>query len=221
MTFDWHYAWLTLPELLHGLRLTALATLAGMSLALSLGLVLCVLRRGRSRTMALGAAGIVEFLRSTPLLIQMYFLFYVLPGLGISLRPFAAGALALGLHYAAYCSEVYRAGIESVPAGQWEAAQALNLSRRQIWRRVILPQALPPILPALGNYFVAMFKDTPMLSAITVLEVLQRAKLLGAEHFRYLEPLTLAGLLFLLLSLAAATFIRLGERRLARRGLSR
>jgi polar amino acid transport system permease protein len=109
---------------------------------------------------------------------------------------------------------VYRAGLESVPRGQWEAALALNLGRTRTMRSIILPQALPPVVPALGNYVVAMFKDTPLLSAITVVELLQTAKLLGAESFRYVEPLTLVGALFLVLSLASAAVIRMAERRL-------
>jgi polar amino acid transport system permease protein len=124
---------------------------------------------------------------------------------------------ALGLHYSAYTSEVYRAGIDSVPRGQWEAAIALNLSPYRTFRSIILPQAIPPILPALGNYLVAMFKDTPLLAAITVNELLQSAKLIGAERFRYLEPLTMVGLLFLVASLASAHFIRILEARVAAR----
>ena len=108
--------------------------------------------------------------------------------------------IALGLHYSCYTSEVYRAGINAVPSGQWYAAKALNLSRWQAYRHVILPQAIPPVVPALGNYLIAMFKDTPLLSAITVLEMLERAKIIGNETFRYLEPLTIVGLIFLVLS---------------------
>jgi polar amino acid transport system permease protein len=130
------------------------------------------------------------------------------------MTPFVTGVLALGVHYSAYTSEVYRAGIDSVPRGQWEAAAALNLPRARTFFRVILPQALPPVVPALGNYVVAMFKDTPLLSTITVLELLFTAKNLGAETFRYLEPFTLVGLLFLIVSLAAAGGIRMLERRM-------
>lgn len=95
---------------------------------------------------------------------------------------------------------MYRAGINAVPAGQWQAAKALNLGRWQTYRHVVLPQAIPPVIPALGNYLIAMFKDTPLLSAITVLETLQRAKIIGNETFRYLEPLTIVGIIFLILS---------------------
>jgi polar amino acid transport system permease protein len=113
---------------------------------------------------------------------------------------------------------VYRAGIEAVPRGQWEAAKALNLSPGRTWLRVILPQAIPPIVPAMGNYLVAMFKDTPLLSAITVVELLQQSKMIGSATFRYTEPLTLVGLLFLALSLVAAWGVRGLEARLQRYG---
>lgn len=136
-----------------------------------------------------------SFSKYTPVSSDL-FLFYVLPDAGIRLSPFQTGVLALGLHYSAYLAEVYRAGIDSVPEGQWEAAQALSLSKVHTFRAVILPQALPPVIPALGNYLIAMFKDTPMLSAITVLELLQTAKIIGADTFRYIEPLTLVGILF-------------------------
>ena len=215
MIFDWGYALSLLPVLAPALLVTLQATLAGKAIALSLGLVLALARRSRAGLVSWPAAAFVEFVRSTPLLVQLYFLFYVLPGAGVTLSPFATGALALGLHYAAYCSEVYRAGIESVPLGQWEAAGALNFSRRDTLVRIILPQAVARVVPALGNYLVAMFKDTPLLSAITVVELLQRAKMIGSETFRYVEPLTLVGVLFLVLSLVSAAGIRTLEARLA------
>jgi polar amino acid transport system permease protein len=212
--FDWDYALQAMPVLLQGLAVTVQATVLGMSLALVLGLLLAIARMAPSRAISWPATGIVEFVRSTPLLVQIFFLFYVLPEAGIRLSPLVTGVLALGVHYAAYCAEVYRAGIESIPKGQYDAATALNLSPARTTFAIILPQAIPPVVPALGNYLVAMFKDTPLLSAITVLELLQRAKILGAESFRYVEPLTLVGLIFLVLSLIAAAGIRILERRL-------
>jgi polar amino acid transport system permease protein len=214
MIFDWRYALEIAPLLAQALVVTLQATALGMAIALSLGLALALARRSRHRLLAWPTAGFVEFVRSTPLLVQIFFLFYVLPEAGVRLSPLQAGVAALGIHYAAYCSEVYRAGLESVPKGQWEAALALNLGRWRTLRAVIVPQAIPPVVPALGNYLVAMFKDTPLLSAITVLELLQTAKLLGAERFRYVEPLTLVGVLFLVLSLASAVAIRQAEKRL-------
>jgi polar amino acid transport system permease protein len=214
IAFDWQYAWRVLPELGRGLVVTIEATVLGMLLAVSFGLVLALMRRSRLRIIAWPAAAFVEFVRSTPLLVQLYFLFYVLPDAGLRMSPLTTGVLALGLHYATYCSEVYRAGLESIPKEQWEAATALNLGPWRTMVAVILPQAIPPVIPALGNYLIAMFKDTPLLSAITVLEMLQRAKIVSAESFRYVEPLTIVGLAFLLVSLLAAIPVRRLERNL-------
>ncbi|KMP10540.1 amino acid ABC transporter permease [Candidatus Nitromaritima sp. SCGC AAA799-C22] len=211
--FDWGFAWSLMPNLLEALMVTAIATLLGMGLALILGLVWAVMRKSKNPLVFWFAATVVEFFRSTPLLVQIYFLFYVLPDAGFRLSPFQTGILALGMHYSAYLAEVYRAGIDGVPEGQWEAAKALNMSKVHTFRTIILPQALPPVIPAMGNYLVAMFKDTPMLSAITVLELLQTAKIIGADTFRYIEPLTLVGILFLTLSLISAKMIRLLEYR--------
>jgi polar amino acid transport system permease protein len=213
MMFDWAFAWEIMPDLLRALRITAAATFLGMLLASVLGLVWAMLRRSPVRAVSRTVAWVVEFIRSTPILVQIYFLFYMLPETGFSLSPMTTGIIALGLHYSSYLAEVYRAGIESVPKGQWEAARALNLTTAQTWRHVVLPQAIPPIIPAMGNYLVAMFKDTPMLSAITVLELLQTAKIIGSESFRYLEPLTLVGGFFLVLSLIAARGVRWAEHR--------
>lgn len=212
--WDWDIALSTLPELLRGLVVTLEAVFFGMLLALALGLFWTPFRRSNRRVVSLPVSVAVEFVRSTPLLVQIYFLYYViLPELGAPDWPLLTGVTALGVHYSAYTAEVYRAGIEGVPAGQWRAAKALNMTRFQTYRHVVLPQAIPPVVPALGNYLIAMFKETPILSAITVLELLNRAKIIGAEQYRYLEPLTLVGVIYLLLSLASGTLVNWLERR--------
>lgn len=216
--FDWSFALEILPTLGSALVITIQATLLGMLVAITLGLVLAMLRRSSLHIVSLPTAFVIEFIRSTPLLVQMYFLFYVLPLTGVQMSPLATGIVALGVHYATYCAEVYRAGIEAVPRGQWEAATALNMSRWRTAVGVVLPQAIPPVVPALGNYLVAMFKDTPLLSAITVVELLQQSKMIGSATFRYTEPLTLVGVLFLALSLVAAWGVRGLEARLQRYG---
>lgn len=213
MIWNQDYALAVVPEILGAFLVTLQATLAGFALALVLGLAWAVARMAPLAWLARGVFWIVEFVRSTPLLIQLYFLYYVLPEYGLTLSPLVIGILALGLHYSCYTAEVYRAGIEAMPRGQWEAARALSLSRRATWLRVVLPQAIPPTLPVLGNYLIAMFKDTPLLAAITVMEMLQTAKLIGAESFRYLEPLTMTGVVFLVVSLAASSLIRYLETR--------
>jgi len=219
--WDWGFAWQILHErLIPALGVTVLATLGGMAIALVLGLGITLMRRSRNKIISRTAGFITEFIRSTPLLIQIYFVFYalpqILPFLGDGrLSPMLTGVVALGIHYSSYTSEVYRAGIENISRGQWESATALGFGVRDTWLRIILPQAIPPIVPALGNYLVAMFKDTPMLSTITVLELLYTAKDIGSESFRYNEAFTLVGLLFLVVSLVSAAAIRFTERKLA------
>ncbi len=143
MTFDPAFAWEILPQLIRALGITVVATLLGFLLAAVFGLVFFLLRRSPWKLIALPARWFVEFVRSTPLLVQIYFLFYLPPHLGIRLSPMVTGVFALGLHYGAYLAEVYRAGVEGVPRGQWEAARALNFSAAQRWRLIILPQAIP------------------------------------------------------------------------------
>ncbi len=215
MIWSWEFALDVLPDLLGAFVVTMEATVAGFAVAAVAGLGWALLRMVPVRPLARAAFLFVDFVRSTPLLIQIYFLYFVLPEYGVALAPMTIGILAIGLHYSAYTAEVYRAGIEAVPRGQWEAARALNLPPRAIWLRIVLPQAVRPTVPVLGNYFIAMFKDTPLLAAITVMEMLQTAKLIGAESFRYLEPLTITGVIFLVVSLVASYGVRKLEVRYA------
>lgn len=212
--FDWSYAALILPDLLRASLNTVGITLIGFLIAIVLGLFLAIGRRSRKLWLSWPATAVIEFIRSTPLLIQVYFLYYVLPNYGLSLTAMQVGILGIGLHYACYIAEVYRSGLDAVPRAQWEAVTALNIAPYDAYRNIILPQALRPIVPPLGNYLVAMLKDTPVLSAITVVEIMQQAKNIGSEHFRYLEPITLVGLFFLALSLALAYLVRRLETRM-------
>jgi polar amino acid transport system permease protein len=216
MTFDLNYALEIAPLLLRATVVTFTATMGGMAIAIVGGALLAVMRMSRFRPLAFAAEAYVQFVRSTPLLTQLFFLFYILPVYGLTLDALTTGVLALGLHYSSYTAEVYRSGIQGVPRGQWEAATVLNLSAAQTWRRVILPQAIPPVIPALGNYLIGMFKDTPLLATITVLELLGTALTEAGRTFRYLEPITLVGLIFLALSLPSAVFVRILDRRFAR-----
>lgn len=204
MLWDWGYTWQILPELLAAAVITIEATIFGFAIAAVLGLGFAILRMSPNPWIANPITGLIEFVRGTPVLIQIFFMFYVLPQFGITMPALLTGVLALGLHYATYCSEVYRAGLENIPRGQWEASIALNLTPYRTFKDVIIPQALPPVVPALGNYFIAMFKETPLLSAIAVVELMQTAKILGSFSFRYLEPITLVGGFFLVMSLIAS-----------------
>jgi len=206
--WSWSFTWSTLPYILDAMKMTILATIVGFAVALVGGMILAMGRRSKNRVISLIATAVIEFVRSTPLLVQLYFLFYGLPAIGISFSPFTAGVVGLGIHYSAYLAEVYRSGIDAVPHGQWEAAKALNFSKGKMWWRIILPQAIRPVVPVLGNYLIVMFKETPVLSAITLVEMLMAAKMIGAESFRYLEAFTLVGVLFLILSYASSLLIR-------------
>jgi len=210
-----------MPILAEASLVTIKATVMGFGLALVVGMALAIGRMAGPAWLRLAVGGVVEFIRSTPLLIQIFFLYYVMPEFGLAMDAMLTGVLALGLHYGAYCSEVYRAGLENVPKGQWEASVALNLSPWTTFKDVILPQAIPPVVPALGNYLVALFKETPLLSVIAVLELMQTAKILGSESFQYTEPITLVGLFFLVFSLVSAALIRQLEQHLNRRRKTR
>lgn len=216
MEWDWAFVWQIMPTLIEGVKITILATILGSALALVVGLAIAILRRSPNRLISRTVGFAAEFIRGTPLLVQLYFIFYVLPDIGILLPPLVAGVIGLGLHYGTYTAEVYRAGIDNVPRGQWEAAKACNLTSRQTWTRIIMPQALPPMIPALANYFIAMFKETPLLSAITVLELMNQAKSVANSYYRYIEPITLVGVFFLAISLVSVVLLRWLEARYGR-----
>jgi polar amino acid transport system permease protein len=216
MEWDWEFVRQIMPTLIEGVKITILATILGSALAAVVGLAIALARRSSNRYVSRSVGFAAEFIRGTPLLVQLYFIFYVLPDAGILLPPLVAGIIGLGLHYGTYTAEVYRAGIDNVPRGQWEAAKACNLNARQTWTRIILPQALPPMIPALANYFIAMFKETPLLSAITVLELMNQAKSVANSYYRYIEPMTLVGAFFLAISLVSVLLLRWLERRYGR-----
>ncbi|ANK88763.1 MULTISPECIES: ectoine/hydroxyectoine ABC transporter permease subunit EhuD [Rhizobium] len=216
MEWDWDFVWQIMPTLLEGFKITILATILGAAVAMVAGLALAIARRSPVAAISGTVGFVAEFIRGTPLLVQLYFIFYVLPDIGIRLSPLTAGVIGMGIHYATYTAEVYRAGIENVSRGQWEAARATNLTTRQAWIHVILPQAIPPMIPALANYFIAMFKETPLLSAITVLELMNQAKSIANSNYRYIEPMTLVGVFFLVISLISVLGLRWLEERYAR-----
>jgi polar amino acid transport system permease protein len=217
MFWDWGFTRDILPMLAQASVITVIATLLGFTIAATIGLAFAIGRMFGPTWLSVPLAGFIEAVRSTPLLIQIFFIYFVGPEIGITIDAITAGILALGIHYATYCSEVYRAGLANIPRGQWEACLALNLPIGSTFRDIIIPQAIPPVIPALGNYLVALFKDTPLLSAIGVLELMQTAKIIGSENFRYTEPITLVGVIFLLFSLIAASLIKLVERWLRQR----
>lgn len=213
--FDWEFFWALFPEMLKGLFVTARATVLGFGLAIVLGLALALGRRTPSRVISWPVAGFIEFVRSTPLLVQLLFIYNGLTYFDIILSPLQTLIIGIGIHYATYCSEAYRAGINSVDKGQWEAAVALNLSPTTTWTRVVLPQAIPNVLPALGNFLIAGFKDAPLGFVIGVPGLMFFARTVGNRLFRPTEPLLLIGVGFLLVSLPAAWLVRRLEERIS------
>ncbi|WP_016934100.1 ectoine/hydroxyectoine ABC transporter permease subunit EhuD [Rhodococcus sp. R1101] len=209
--WSWERAAEALPVLLEGFRITLVATVLGFVVAAVLGLIVAVARRSLPKVLATALSAVVQFIRLTPLVVQLLFVYYLLP----QFSALQIGIAVLGIHYATYMAEVYRAGIEAVPKGQWEACRALSLSPLRTWRAVILPQAVRRVVPALGNYAVSLFKDTPFLFTISVVEMVTAAQQFGARNFQYLEPLTLAGLIFLVASYPTSLLVRRLERRLA------
>ncbi|GAA4769387.1 MULTISPECIES: ectoine/hydroxyectoine ABC transporter permease subunit EhuD [Streptomyces] len=216
MTWDWSAVWDFMPRFWEGLLVTLQVLVLGSLLSFSLGLVWALAFRAPSRLVRWPVNAFTEFVRSTPLLVQLFFLYFVLPEWGIRFSALVTGTIAIGLHYSTYTAQVYRAGIDAVPKGQWEAATALSLPAHRTWSAVILPQAVRRITPALGNYVIAMLKDTPLLAAIGVLELLQQSRLESASTFQYTEPLTVIGIAFILIAYPASLLVRALERRLAR-----
>lgn len=211
--WDWRFTWPIVPDLLAGLRLTILATMFGSIVSFALGLVWTLIRLARIRTVTPVVEFFVQFVRGTPLLVQLYFLFYIFPAWGVSLSAFATGVLGLGVCYSAYTTEIYRAGIENLPTGQWEAALTLGLPIRRVWLGIVLPQSIRTILPMLGNQVIGMFKESSLLSTITVMELLAQGNNIGSINFRYVEPLTMVGALYFVISYTAARLVRGAEAR--------
>ena len=211
--FRWDFAYEIFPVLIRATGNTILAAGIGYLIAVFVGLVFLLGQKTSSRILNMITREIVEFIRSTPLLIQLFFVYFVLPQFGITLSAWVCGMLTIGLHFGTYLCEVYRGALEAVPKAQWEACRALNFSNAYAYRRIILPQAFPIAIPGMGNYLVGIFKDTPLLSTIGVAELFHAATAVGGYNYRYLEPYTMVGVIFLTLSIPAAMWVRRLEKR--------
>ena len=204
----WDFAIEILPQMLLATLNTILAAGVGYAIATIVGLLFLLGQRTPMKIVNIINREIVEFIRSTPLLIQLFFVYFVLPQFGITLSAWVCGMITIGLHFGTYLSEVYRGALEGVPKTQWEACRALNFSTFYTYRKIVLPQAFPIAIPGMGNYLVGIFKDTPLLSTIGVAELFHAATAVGGYHYRYLEPYTIVGIIFLMLSIPAAIWIR-------------
>lgn len=220
MTWDWHAVSNSFPFIFKAMWVTLGLTIACYAFALVFGFVWTFLRRIPLKSLQWIFVTIIEFIRSTPPLIQLFFLYYgwpLIPYIGVTLSPIQCAIIGLGVHFSTYISEIYRSGIESVDQGQWEASTALNLSKWKTWTKIILPQAIPPTIPMLGNYLIIMFKEIPLTSTISVAGMLFAANQFGADTWEYIEPLTLVGVFFLVMSYPSALLIRKLESKMNRR----
>ena len=210
-----------LPALLSGALVTIQLSFAGMAVAILLGLPIAMMRLYGPWPLRAFAVAYVEFFRGIPVLLLLFFIYYGLPaialhyelGVSLNLSPMAAAILGFGLNYAAYEAEIYRAGISSIPIGQWEAAASLGMARLHTFRRIILPQAIRFILPPMTNDFVALFKDTSLVSIIAVTELTKQYDILTKSSLKYLEIGAMTAALYLIMSVPLGFASRTLERR--------
>ena len=200
MNLDWCIVWQSRWPLLEGALVTILLTALTMIISIPGGIVLAQMRGSRFKPIALFATGFVELFRNLPLLLLVYWAFYVMPVLtGLGLPPFTTGLAALCLNVSAYNSETFRSGINSIRKGQSEAGLALGMSRSEVSRKIVLPQAWRRVLPILASTWVSLFKDTSLVSVIAVGELAHTAMQIRSQSFRVLEMLTaMAGIYWLL-----------------------
>jgi len=198
--------------LLGGLLITVELTLVVIVLSLAFALFVALAGMSRITPLRWLMKAYLEVIRGTPLFLQLIYVYYVLPSIGVRLDPFSAGVLALTLNYSAYISEVYRGGIQAISRGQRDAAAALGMTHALAMRRIILPQAIRIIIPTLGNYFIGLFKDTALASAISIQELLYTAQVKAALSYQYFTLYTVVGVLYFAVSFPAARLVGYLER---------
>jgi His/Glu/Gln/Arg/opine family amino acid ABC transporter permease subunit len=206
--------------LLQGLRITVALTLSVIVMSAILAIPVALARMAPSRLIRFPVDAYVEVTRATPLLLQLIYIYYVLPSIGIRLPGIVCAVIGLTFNYTAYMSEVYRGGITAVAQGQWLAAAALGMTDSLAFRRIILPQAVRIVIPALGNYFISLFKDTALCSVIGIQELLFKGQIVSARSFQYFTIYTLTAILYFAVGYPAAIFVRWLER-ISSRGYSR
>jgi polar amino acid transport system permease protein len=215
VNIDLSYTWDALPQLLYGAIITVEVSLAAMALSLALATALTIMQTGGNRIARGFVHAYISYVRGTPLLIQIFIIFYIVPLIGLELGPLVAGILALALSSAAFTTEIMRGGLAAIPRTQFEAAQSLGLSTPTIWGRVILPQMFNLILPPLVNEFTLVIKSTPLISVITVVELMRIAQQIYNENFRPFEVLLGVAMIFFVLNFALTRVVALLEQRAA------
>lgn len=204
-----------LPAFGRAAIVTMKVSITAMLIAIFLGLALAIMRVFAPKWVGAIAAAFVEFMRGTPVLIQLFFIFYGLPSVGITLSPFWAGAIGLGLNYAAYEAEIYRAGLFAIPRTQWEAALALGMTRWQAMQEVMLPQAIRVVIPPITNDFISLLKDSSLVSIITMVDLTKAYGQLAGAYYDYFGPGIMVAVIYLLIGLPFVKFSRYAEQRLA------
>ncbi|MCP3716581.1 ectoine/hydroxyectoine ABC transporter permease subunit EhuD [Paraburkholderia sp. CNPSo 3281] len=212
--FDLHDVSSYLPDLLKGALTSIELTLSILALSLPFGLLLAIARISRARLPQAIASVYIEVIRGTPALLQLFYIYFVLPSFGIRFAPFTAGVIGLSINYSAYLAEVYRAGIEAVPKSQTQAAKALGMSGGQTLRLIVLPQAIRIVVPPLGNYAISLFKDTSLVSIVTVKELMFTGQIISSTNFQYVTIFTLVGALYLAFSWPSALVVHWLERKM-------
>lgn len=208
MTFDWNIVWSSLPRLLDGAWMTIWLSVVTMLLAIPGGLALALLRLSGIKPLAMAATAFVEFFRATPLILQIYWVYYVLPAyFDIQLSQIATAVVGLACNISAFNSETFRSGIVSIRQGQWNAGLALGMSRFSVFCRIVAPQALMRVLPALASTWVSLFKDTSLVAIISVPELSYVSLKLRAESYRILEVLTAVAVIYWLLGYPQAKLV--------------
>ncbi len=209
-----------LGPLLAGLLMTIELTVVVIALSLVFALLVALGGMSRSALLRWPIKAYIEVMRGTPLLLQLIYIYFVLPEVGIRLNSFVAGVVGLTLNYSAYISEVYRGGILAVAKGQHDAAAALGMTRALAMRRIILPQAIRIVIPSLGNYFISLFKDTALCSVVSIQELVFTAQILAARNFQYFTLYTVVAVFYFVVSFPAARLVGVLERH-ARSGYRR
>ena len=213
---EWEFIVRSGPYILQGAGITILVSVISILLATTLAILGALGRLSTNPVIYAIASLYVSIVRGTPLLVQIFFAYYALPQAGIVLDPIPTGILALGFNYGAYMTEIVRAGLQAVAKGQREAAQALGMRESHIFRRIVLPQAVRIVTPAIGNEFIAMIKDSSLVSIITVQELLWRAQRVGRSEFQTIPAILIAALAYWVLTILFSIFQERLERRMAR-----
>jgi polar amino acid transport system permease protein len=215
MTVDFGIIYQTLPILLKGSVMTIELTVITLCLGTILGILLALLRISKNKVFNVISGFYIWVFRGTPLLLQLFFFYYGLPFIGVTLSPFGAAILGLGLNCSAYMSEIIRGGIISIDVGQFEASKALGFTYFDTMQKVILPQTFKVIIPPVGNEFIAMLKDTSLVSTIAMVELMRSAQQMYATTFKPIEIFLVAGILYLLLTTVFTGVFSVFEKKLS------